>query len=179
MLLQPNPLWNHNLFININFNIRTDFSGECNEQSWGDVKVDNFLPAQYKLLTDDCHVWEVSVIISLSVCWFVWSSLVPNCLKIKFSLSSGGKMSFADFLDVMHIHSRAEDLPREVVDAFKAADPAKKGTIPARQLRHMLLHWGEQLSTKEGVCQGTERPPPPPLVPRQTGSETCLHNKPV
>ncbi|XP_023717437.1 calmodulin-like protein 4 isoform X2 [Cryptotermes secundus] len=54
-----------------------------------------------------------------------------------------------DFLDVMHIHSRAEDLPREVIDAFKAADPAKKGTIPARQLRHMLLHWGEQLSAKE------------------------------
>lgn len=62
-------------------------------------------------------------------------------------------MSFADFLDVMHIHSRAEDLPREVIDAFKAADPAKKGTIPARQLRHMLLHWGEQLSAKEGECQ--------------------------
>ena len=63
-------------------------------------------------------------------------------------------MSFADFLDIMHIHSRAEDLPREVVDAFKAADPAKKGMIPARQLRHMLLHWGEQLSAKEGECQG-------------------------
>jgi hypothetical protein len=63
-------------------------------------------------------------------------------------------MSFADFLDIMHIHSRAEDLPREVVDAFKAADPAKKGTIPARQLRHMLLRWGEQLSAKEGECQG-------------------------
>jgi len=62
-------------------------------------------------------------------------------------------MSFADFLDIMHIHSRAEDLPREVIDAFKAADPAKKGTIPARQLRHMLLRWGEQLSAKEGECQ--------------------------
>jgi Ca2+-binding EF-hand superfamily protein len=64
-------------------------------------------------------------------------------------------MSFADFLDIMHIHSRAEDLPREVVDAFKAADPAKKGVISARQLRHMLLHWGEQLSAKEGKFQGT------------------------
>jgi Ca2+-binding EF-hand superfamily protein len=59
-------------------------------------------------------------------------------------------MSFADFLDVMHIHSRAEDIPREVVDAFKAADSAKNGTVPARQLRHMLLHWGERLSAKEG-----------------------------
>ena len=26
----------------------------------------------------------------------------------------GGKMSFADFLEVMHIHSRAENLPHEV-----------------------------------------------------------------
>ncbi|CAH0757563.1 unnamed protein product [Diatraea saccharalis] len=26
----------------------------------------------------------------------------------------GGKMSFADFLEVMHIHSRAENLPSEV-----------------------------------------------------------------
>lgn len=67
----------------------------------------------------------------------------------KYLKDKGGRMSFADFLDIMHIHSRAEDLPREVVDAFKAADPAKKGTIPARQLRHMLLHWGEQLSAKE------------------------------
>ncbi|CAG2053624.1 unnamed protein product [Timema podura] len=67
----------------------------------------------------------------------------------KYLKDKGGKMSFADFLDVMHIHSRAEDLPREIVDAFKAADNAKKGTIPAKQLRHMLLHWGEQLSNKE------------------------------
>jgi len=67
----------------------------------------------------------------------------------KYLKDKGGRMSFADFLDIMHIHSRAEDLPREVVDAFKAADPAKKGTVPARQLRHMLLRWGEQLSAKE------------------------------
>lgn len=59
-------------------------------------------------------------------------------------------MSFADFLDVMHIHSQTEDLPREVIEAFQAADPNKTGTIPAKQLRHMLLNWGERLSTKEG-----------------------------
>ncbi|KAL3280873.1 hypothetical protein HHI36_004101 [Cryptolaemus montrouzieri] len=61
----------------------------------------------------------------------------------------GGKMSFADFLEVMHIHSRVENLPKEVVDAFKAGDLAGKGLIPAKQLRHMLQNWGECLSVKE------------------------------
>lgn len=71
-------------------------------------------------------------------------------LQIIFlSPSQGGKMSFADFLEVMHIHSRVEDLPREVVNAFKAADPEGKGVIPAKQLRHMLQNWGECLSAKE------------------------------
>lgn len=67
---------------------------------------------------------------------------------------SGGKMSFPDFLKVMHAHSQKEHLPKEVVEAFRAADPGKKGMIPASQLRHMLLHWGEQLSAKEGkyIC---------------------------
>lgn len=58
-------------------------------------------------------------------------------------------MSFADFLEVMHVHSRLEDLPREVVNAFKAADPQGTGTIPAKQLRHLLQNWGERLSSKE------------------------------
>ncbi|XP_075223408.1 calmodulin-like protein 4 [Lycorma delicatula] len=69
-------------------------------------------------------------------------------LKMYFK-EKGGKMSFPDFLKVMHTHSRAEDLPKEVVEAFKAADREKKGVIPASQLRHMLLNWGEQLSPKE------------------------------
>ena len=60
-------------------------------------------------------------------------------------------MSFPDFLKVMHTHSRVEKLPDEVIQAFRAADPGKKGVIPASQLRHMLLHWGEQLSHKEGI----------------------------
>ncbi|CAH0557722.1 unnamed protein product [Brassicogethes aeneus] len=61
----------------------------------------------------------------------------------------GGKMTFAEFLEVMHIHSRVENLPKEVVDAFKAGDLNNKGTIPAKQLRHMLQNWGECLSSKE------------------------------
>lgn len=58
-------------------------------------------------------------------------------------------MSFADFLEVMHVHSRAEDLPREIVNAFKAADGEGKGVISAKHLRHLLQNWGERLSVKE------------------------------
>ncbi|XP_071451221.1 calmodulin-like protein 4 [Hetaerina americana] len=67
----------------------------------------------------------------------------------KYLKDKGGKMSFADFLDVMHIHSTVEDLPKEVVEAFRAGDHSRKGTIPAKQLRHILLKWGEKLSPKE------------------------------
>lgn len=58
-------------------------------------------------------------------------------------------MSFADFLDVMHQHSKVENLPDEVIAAFKAADPSGKGTIPAKQLRQLLQNWGEGLSARE------------------------------
>lgn len=60
-------------------------------------------------------------------------------------------MSFADFLEAMHLQTRAETLPKEVIEAFRAADTSRSGTIPARQLAHMLLRWGEQLSSKEGM----------------------------
>lgn len=60
-----------------------------------------------------------------------------------------GRMSFADFLEVMHQHSRVENLPDEVIQAFKAGDKTGRGTIPARQLRHLLQNWGEGLSFRE------------------------------
>jgi len=40
-------------------------------------------------------------------------------------------MSFADFLEVMHLQIRAEDLPKEVIKAFQAADTSRISTIPA------------------------------------------------
>lgn len=63
----------------------------------------------------------------------------------------GGQMAFSDFLEVMHIHSKVENLPDEVVAAFKANDLQGNGNIPARQLRHLLQNWGEGLSVRE-VC---------------------------
>lgn len=78
--------------------------------------------------------------------------LSPTIAELnKYLKDKNGKMSFADFLEVMHQQTRAENLPKEVIDAFKAADNSRSGSIPARQLAHMLLHWGEKLSAKEGT----------------------------
>lgn len=71
---------------------------------------------------------------------------------INYLKKKGGKMSFADFLEVMHQHSKVENLPDEVVAAFKAADPQNTGVIPARQLRNLLQNWGEGLSVREVSC---------------------------
>lgn len=68
---------------------------------------------------------------------------------INYLKKKGGKMSFADFLEVMHQHSKVENLPEEVIAAFKAADPQNTGVIPARQLRNLLQNWGEGLSNRE------------------------------
>lgn len=79
------------------------------------------------------------------------SCLHKKSLIFKIFLVVGGKMSFADFLEAMHLQTRQEDLPKEVIEAFRAADISRSGYIPARQLAHMLLKWGEQLSNKEGI----------------------------
>ncbi|CAH1183485.1 unnamed protein product [Phaedon cochleariae] len=76
--------------------------------------------------------------------------LSPTTLEMTGYLKQkGGKMTFADFLEVMHIHSRLENIPKEVVDAFKAGDPEGKGVISARNLRQLLQNWGECLSARE------------------------------
>ena len=67
----------------------------------------------------------------------------------------GGKMSFADFLDVMHVHSSKESIPKELLDAFKGSDPGKKGVIPAKDLWNILTKWGEKISPREGTFWST------------------------
>ncbi|CAD6216123.1 GSCOCG00004339001-RA-CDS [Cotesia congregata] len=76
--------------------------------------------------------------------------LSPTTAELsKYMKDKNGRMSFADFLEVMHLQTRVEDLPKEVNDAFKAADQSRSGLIPARQLAHNLLNWGEKLTNKE------------------------------
>ncbi|CAO1418799.1 unnamed protein product [Diamesa serratosioi] len=59
------------------------------------------------------------------------------------------KMSFSDFLDTVHFHSGVEKLPKEIMDAFEAADVEKSGKINARVLKNILGNWGERLSSRE------------------------------
>ncbi|CAG0878511.1 unnamed protein product [Darwinula stevensoni] len=60
-----------------------------------------------------------------------------------------GRMTFANFLEVMHSHSTKERIPDEILKAFQAYDTGRKGVISAKDLRHLLLHWGERLSPRE------------------------------
>ncbi|XP_076322697.1 uncharacterized protein LOC143231853 isoform X1 [Tachypleus tridentatus] len=67
----------------------------------------------------------------------------------KYFKDKGGKISFADFLDIMHMHSRREDIPEEILKAFRAIDKGKSGKISSRELRRILTSWGEKLPSKE------------------------------
>lgn len=71
---------------------------------------------------------------------------------INITLIADGKISFADMLEIMHNHSQKENIPQEILRAFRASDKTKSGRISARELRHILLLWGEKLSPKEGKC---------------------------
>lgn len=44
-----------------------------------------------------------------------------------FLISTDGKLTFADFLDVMHTHSSKEKLPDEIINAFRANDYNRTG----------------------------------------------------
>lgn len=72
-----------------------------------------------------------------------------NIISFLESITLGGKLSFADFLDVMHTHSKKEKVPQEIIDAFDAMDPRKTGQIATRDLKHILTQWGEHLDGKE------------------------------
>ena len=75
----------------------------------------------------------------------------PTITELKtYMREKGGKLAFADFLEIMHTHSKKESIPRELLEAFRGMDPSKKGTIPAKDLWHILVKWGEKLSPREG-----------------------------
>ena len=75
----------------------------------------------------------------------------PTIAELRaYMRQKGGKMAFADFLDVMHTHSGKESIPKELVDAFRGFDDKKRGSMPAKDLWHILVKWGEKLSPREG-----------------------------
>nr|CAG4645891.1 EOG090X0GKM [Lynceus sp. MCZ IZ 141354] len=60
-----------------------------------------------------------------------------------------GKLAFADFLDVMHTHTKKENANKEIRAAFLAADPGRRGLISSKELKHILQGWGDKLSSRE------------------------------
>ncbi|XP_064470721.1 calmodulin-like protein 4 isoform X2 [Ornithodoros turicata] len=76
--------------------------------------------------------------------------LSPTITELKkYYKNKGGKISFADFLEIMHSHSEKESIPQEIVDAFRASDRSDSGQISGKELRRILIHWGEKLSPRE------------------------------
>lgn len=74
----------------------------------------------------------------------------PTIAELRdYMKQKGGKMAFADFLDVMHQNSTKENIPKELLAAFRGSDPNKKGVIPAKDLWHILVKWGEKVSPRE------------------------------
>ncbi|KAH7946111.1 hypothetical protein HPB49_020515 [Dermacentor silvarum] len=76
--------------------------------------------------------------------------LSPTITELKkYYKDKGGKISFADFLEIMHAHSEKESIPDEIVKAFRASDRSGSGQISGRELRRILLNWGEKLTPRE------------------------------
>jgi len=69
-------------------------------------------------------------------------------LEVYFK-DKAGKISFADFLDIMHTHSVKEKIPQEIVDAFRANDWNRNGQIQTKDLKHILMKWGEELDGRQ------------------------------
>ena len=61
-----------------------------------------------------------------------------------------GRIDFATFLDIMHLHSQKEKCQQEVMDAFKAHDKSRRGVVNGQDLYHILTQYGEKLDRQEG-----------------------------
>nr|CAG4638126.1 EOG090X0GKM [Chydorus sphaericus] len=74
----------------------------------------------------------------------------PTVPELKqYMKSKNGKISFADFLEVMHTHTVKEKSAKDIQAAFRASDTRGRGTISYKELRHILSGWGEKLSPRE------------------------------
>ena len=63
----------------------------------------------------------------------------PTITELKsYMRDKGGKISFADFLEIMHGHSKKESIPRELLEAFRGMDPQRKGYIPAKVVEYKI-----------------------------------------
>nr|CAG4637442.1 EOG090X0GKM [Ceriodaphnia reticulata]SVE73266.1 EOG090X0GKM [Ceriodaphnia reticulata] len=77
------------------------------------------------------------------------TSPTPPELKVYMKSGKNGKISFADFLEIMHAHTVKEKAIKDIQAAFRAADITGRGIISYKDLRHILGGWGEKLTAKE------------------------------
>lgn len=64
-------------------------------------------------------------------------------------MSADGKISFAELLDIIHVHSAQEKIPEEILRAFIAQDHSRSGQMLVASLKHVLCGWGEPLSDQQ------------------------------
>ena len=79
------------------------------------------------------------------------TSPIPSELKVYMKSGKNGKISFADFLEIMHTHTVKEKATKDIQAAFRAGDTKGRGVISYKDLRHFLSGWGEKLTAKEGI----------------------------
>ncbi|XP_037077596.1 calmodulin-like protein 4 [Pollicipes pollicipes] len=76
--------------------------------------------------------------------------LSPTTSELRRYLNkSGNNMPFVEFLEVMHEHMEKEKIPADILKAFREQDPRGTGFVAVKELRRLLLHWGDRLSHKE------------------------------
>ena len=111
--------------------------------------IDEFRECFYLYVTDKNG--KINTMNELAV---IMRSLGMNPTKTEltnYMKQKNGKMAFSDFLEILHAHtsSKEQNLPRELLQAFKHYDERKRGVIHAKDLRRILTRWGEHLSPKE------------------------------
>jgi Ca2+-binding EF-hand superfamily protein len=67
----------------------------------------------------------------------------------KYVKTHGGKIIFANFLDVLHKHKQIEQIPDDILEGFRVQDVKNKQTLPERDVRWMLQNFGERLTSQE------------------------------
>lgn len=59
-------------------------------------------------------------------------------------------IDFAQFLNILHNHSRAEDCENEIMAAFAAQDRKGNGLISTKDFKAIMCHSGEKVDPRLG-----------------------------
>ena len=72
-----------------------------------------------------------------------------NSVMEKAGNSNTGKMNVDDFISIMSAKYKDTDTAEEVIAAFRTFDKDGNGTIPANELKHIMITLGERLTDEE------------------------------